>query len=174
MNAITLRTASIAVGTLVTLAGVNVTIHEREALLTHGRVVFLPLAPVDPRSLMQGDYMALRFALARQITGIDLERAGQGNAILQVGSDRVARYVGLDYGRQLKHDELRLTYRVRDKQVKVVTNAWFFQEGDGARFQGARFGVLRVAPDGTALLEGLADEQRNLIPAVPPPSPARG
>src|SRR5690606_6091689 len=29
-----------------------------------GQVVVLSLAPVDPRSLMQGDYMALRFAVA--------------------------------------------------------------------------------------------------------------
>jgi len=30
------------------------------------QVVYLELAPVDPRSLIQGDYMALRFALARE------------------------------------------------------------------------------------------------------------
>ncbi|MFX7329222.1 GDYXXLXY domain-containing protein, partial [Acinetobacter baumannii] len=34
---------------------------QKEMLLKEGQLVLLPLAPVDPRSLMQGDYMALRY-----------------------------------------------------------------------------------------------------------------
>ncbi|XOT97907.1 GDYXXLXY domain-containing protein, partial [Alcaligenes pakistanensis] len=30
-----------------------------------GQTVLLELAPVDPRSLMQGDYMSLNFALSQ-------------------------------------------------------------------------------------------------------------
>ena len=38
-----------------------------ETLLRQGRTVYLELAPVDPRSLMQGDYMALSYQLEREI-----------------------------------------------------------------------------------------------------------
>ena len=49
------------------LGAVNVSIWHKEQLLANGKTVFLALAPVDPRSLMQGDYMALRFKLERDI-----------------------------------------------------------------------------------------------------------
>lgn len=56
---------AVLAGILVLIA-VNVSIYQREQLLQHGRFVLLELAPVDPRSLMQGDYMALRFEVANQ------------------------------------------------------------------------------------------------------------
>ena len=68
----------IAAGVLL-LAAVNWGIYSRERLLASGRVVMLELAPVDPRSLMQGDYMALRFALAES-----LPTTGSGSAPLLV------------------------------------------------------------------------------------------
>jgi len=41
----------------------------------------------------------------------------------------------------------------------VVSDAWFFKEGDGARWSKARYGEFRVMPDGRALLVGMADEK---------------
>src|SRR5690554_4287550 len=38
-----------------------------ERTLRDGQLVLLELAPADPRSLMQGDYMALRFAVDAQL-----------------------------------------------------------------------------------------------------------
>ena len=55
-------------GTLVIILGlVNWQIYQKEQHLAHGTKVYLELAPVDPRSLMQGDYMALRFKIADDI-----------------------------------------------------------------------------------------------------------
>ena len=56
---------AVAAGILVLLA-VNWNIMQREHLLNDGKLVLLELAPVDPRSLMQGDYMALRFKITDQ------------------------------------------------------------------------------------------------------------
>ncbi|MBS0976300.1 GDYXXLXY domain-containing protein, partial [Serratia rubidaea] len=49
---------------LAALLLVNLSIYQKEQQLRQGRVAILQLAPVDPRSLMQGDYMALDYALA--------------------------------------------------------------------------------------------------------------
>ena len=54
-------------GLLLALAVANHGIFQRERILADGRVLLLELAPVDPRSLMQGDYMALEFAAADDI-----------------------------------------------------------------------------------------------------------
>ena len=47
------------------LAVFNVAIYRNERLLASGETLYLELAPVDPRSLMQGDYMRLRYAVER-------------------------------------------------------------------------------------------------------------
>ncbi|MCL1046465.1 GDYXXLXY domain-containing protein [Shewanella electrodiphila] len=58
----------ILVGTLVLiLALVNWQIFQKEQHIRHGELIYLELAPVDPRSLMQGDYMALRFQMSNDI-----------------------------------------------------------------------------------------------------------
>ncbi|MET0346848.1 MAG: GDYXXLXY domain-containing protein [Casimicrobiaceae bacterium] len=49
---------------------------------------------------------------------------------------------------------------------KLGTNAFFFEEGTGDRYAGARYGEFRVAPDGEAILTGLRDG------ALTPPRPA--
>lgn len=54
-------------GLLLALVVANHGIVQRERILSVGRVLLLELQPVDPRSLMQGDYMALRFAVVDDI-----------------------------------------------------------------------------------------------------------
>src|SRR5256885_8099210 len=53
--------AGIALTALVTLAVVNTGIWQKQQLIASGQPVFIEIAPVDPRSLMQGDYMRLNF-----------------------------------------------------------------------------------------------------------------
>jgi uncharacterized membrane-anchored protein len=55
------------VALLIILGLVNWSIAGKEKALTEGKIVYLELAPVDPRSLMQGDYMALHFHLADEV-----------------------------------------------------------------------------------------------------------
>jgi len=154
---------------LVVLAVVNWSIYEREQLLADGRVVVLPLAPVDPRSLMQGDYMALLFAVAddaaRREPGEPLQ---DGRIVVALDARGVGTYVRHDDGSPLAENEAVLRYRVRNGQVKFATNAYFFQEGEAERYALARFGELRVAPDGDAILTGLRGEDLARLGVAPP------
>jgi uncharacterized membrane-anchored protein len=53
---------------------------------------------------------------------------------------------------------LRLRYRIRANRVWLGTNAFFFEEGSAARFNGARYGEFRVdRASGEAVLVGLRD-----------------
>ena len=147
------RTIALVAGVLI-LAAANWTIFARERLLAEGAVVLLELAPVDPRSLMQGDYMALRFALADA-----LERqarvAHDGRVVVRLDERGVGRYVRVDDGAALDEREMALRYRLRDGRVKFATNAFFFQEGSAPLYAGARYGEARVAPSGELLITGL-------------------
>lgn len=147
---------------VVILVLVNYNIRQREKLITVGRPVLLELAPVDPRSLMQGDYMALRFKIANDAFPQDkLKTLKDGRIVLGIDSSNVGSFRRFDTGGTAA-DEALLRYRIRNGQPKFATNAFFFQEKQGSQYQQAKYGEFRVAPDGEALLVALrgADLQK--------------
>ena len=66
-------------------------------------------------------------------------------------------------GEPLATNESRVHYRIRKRDVRIVTNAYFFQEGTAGEYSKARFGELRVAANGDALLTGMRDKDLNLL-----------
>jgi uncharacterized membrane-anchored protein len=150
------KAIAVAAGLLVLIA-VNWTIYARERLLDAGQVVLLELVPVDPRSLMQGDYMALRFKVADQSFGRGRGTTGadDGHIVVLLGEHGVGSFVRRDGGEPLAQGEVRLRYRVREGRVKFATNAYFFQEGTGGKYTAARYGEFRVSPSGDMLLTHL-------------------
>ena len=62
-----LRNALVWGGLLLALVVVNHGIVKRERILAEGHPLLLELAPVDPRSLMQGDYMRLAYEAERDV-----------------------------------------------------------------------------------------------------------
>jgi uncharacterized membrane-anchored protein len=159
------------------LAAVNVSIAQKERLLREGQVVYLKLAPADPRSLMQGDYMALRFEagndadaqLRRGQEEGERLRSADGRMVVALDARGVGSFRRLDQGEPLAPDEVRLRYRVRNGELKLATNGFFFQEGHARYYESARFGQMRVAPDGELLLQALRDQ--DLQPLGPPATP---
>lgn len=159
------------------LVAVNVSIWQKEQLLKQGAIMILPLAPVDPRSLMQGDYMALNYALTRPLELTLYQQAEavcgatlsapclptSGTLIVDLDAQRHATQARFDHGETLQANQLRVKYHQHAGSLTVGTNAWFFQEGHGERFAQARYGAFRVGSDGTALLTDLLDEQGKAI-----------
>ncbi len=139
------------------LAVANYAIYSKEQLRTNGRIVLLELAPVDPRSMMQGDYMALRFTVADIAVSRGQGQHGlrDGSIVLKLDDQGVGTFDRFDDHLPLSPDEVRMRYRVRDGKVKFATNAFFFQEGDAKLYAGARYGELRLGDDGETILTGL-------------------
>ena len=152
---------------LALLAVANWTIYGRERLLAEGTVVMLELAPVDPRSLMQGDYMALRFKVADEAFGRDRgKQAEDGRIVVKVDERGVGAFVRRDGGEPLAQGEVALRYRVREGKAKFATNAYFFQEGTGNLYARAKFGEFRVAASGDLLLTHLRGEKLERLGAL--------
>jgi len=153
------KAIAVAAGVLM-LAAVNWSIYGREQLLETGKVVLLELAPLDPRSLMQGDYMALRYKLADEVFGRGRSKiAEDGRIVVRVGERGVGSFVRRDAGEPLDISEVSMRYRIREDKVKFATNAYFFQEGTAKQYERARYGEFRVAPDGEMLLAHLVSEK---------------
>jgi uncharacterized membrane-anchored protein len=139
----------LVVSAVLVLGAVNWSIFAKERIMTNGERIFLALAPVDPRSLMQGDYMALRFEIAN-----DIARDASGSVPLRLDSNGVAT-VNSDPSAS----GLRIRYRIRNGQVWLGTNAYFFEEGTAQKYEDARFGEFRIdRASGEAVLVGLADK----------------
>lgn len=146
---------------LIVLALVNYSVYSREQLLAEGQMVLLQLAPVDPRSLMQGDYMALSFKVANDAFGGNIIRKSQkdGQIVLNLDKQGVGSFARFDDGMPLANNQIRMRYRIRNDQAKFATNAFFFQEGTADQYSMAGYGEFRVAKNGDAILTRLRDRQ---------------
>lgn len=156
--------ARVIFGGLLLVVGVLVVlILRKEQVLAHGTPVLLELAPVDPRSLIQGDYMVLDYAVSREARRAGDKRSlpREGRLVLRLDENGVGRFVRHDVpGTPLAPDELPLHYKVRKGRVRLGAEAFFFQEGHADRYAQAKYGELRVASDGSSVLVGLRDAER--------------
>ena len=151
---------------LVILAVMNFSIVGKEQHLKQGDTVYLKLAPVDPRSLMQGDYMALRFDAADQLynalqssSNKALKSTHDGQIVVKLDDNKVGTFQRIYQGKSLQENELRLNYRVRDDNIKFATNAFFFEEGTAELYEQARYGEFKVSEKGELLLNAMFTEQ---------------
>jgi uncharacterized membrane-anchored protein len=147
-----------ALGAILVLLAVNHSIRAKERIIDTGEPIYLALAPVDPRSLMQGDYMALRFQLADQIEAAQLDErsSGYSRVPIQVDARQVATLATPGSGTKQRF----IRYRLREGRVWLGTNAYFFEEGSADRFNDARFGEFRLDREsGEAVLVGLRDAE---------------
>ena len=151
------RTAGLFAGLGIVLALVNAAILGKERLIADGTPVYLRLTPRDPRSLMQGDYMVLRFTIAERIARATKE---DGFAVVRRDGEGVASFVRIHAdGDALGTDEYLLRFRLRNGRVRIGAESFFFQEGHAERYQDARYGELRVGDAGDCVLVGLLDAE---------------
>lgn len=140
------------IGTVVIALACNGLIYQKEQTLTHGRQVFLKLAPVDPRSLMQGDYMRLAYELAGHLKADDITL--DGRLIVQLDAQGIGTSARLEDDLPLAPNETLLIYRNR-KGLRLGAESFFFQEGQAAVYEKAKYGELRVDASGNSVLVGL-------------------
>jgi uncharacterized membrane-anchored protein len=178
--------ASVLLGTVLVLGVANVAIVQKERILIDGQTVLLELAPVDPRSLMQGDYMSLNFALSQNLSalswGLPKDALAKMDAqqwvvvAVQLDENKVAQLKGVyleqDGQERLWSEEgpvaepsdvMRLRMRRHRSNWTPGTDAWFFAEGSADRFDAARYGEFAVVEGGQSLLRAMLDKDRKEI-----------
>jgi uncharacterized membrane-anchored protein len=140
----------------------NKSVADKESIISNGHLVLLELAPVDPRSLMQGDYMRLRYAIADSIRTDNI--AKRGYYVVKLSVDSIARFLRLQQNiSPLSQDEILIRYNATDWTTSIGAESFFFQEGEADKYAEAKYGGLKVSRDGESVLIGLYDETRKLI-----------
>ncbi|MEZ4542249.1 MAG: GDYXXLXY domain-containing protein [Chloroflexota bacterium] len=142
--------------TLGVLGFVSYGIYGKEALIRTGTPILLELAPVDPRSLIQGDYMDLRYKIAADLDPEELP--WRGKLVIRLDDQNIAHFVRIDDGTPLAAGERLLTYYRHEWTFDLGASAFFFQEGNAERYQNAKYGELRVDDQGNSILIGLRDQ----------------
>jgi len=155
-----MRLMILGVMAVIILGFVNMEIASKERIISAGTTMLLQIAPRDPRSLMQGDYMALRYSMAGEIAAAAKNaEISDGSVIVSLGGIDGAQFVGLYAGQSLSPGQHLLQFRKRGETVRVASDAFFFEEGQWETYNGARFGEIRVDADGSAVLIGLRDAE---------------
>jgi len=132
---------------------------QKEMLIGKGTEILLRLAPVDPRSMMQGDYMALNYEIFRKID----YRSESGYIVVKVGSDRVAEFVRVQSDKDVNDGEHLIRYKRESGRLSVGADNYFFQEGSAPKFEKAKYGLLKVDAEGNSILVGLCNDDGQLI-----------
>ena len=143
-------------------------IWQKQELIARGQPVFVSLAPVDPRSLMQGDYMRLNFVVPVELLDAPPSATAERPKVVARRDERgVASLLRVvKQGETLAADEFLFELTPKGGRWILVSDAWFFREGEAERWAQARFGEFRVMPDGRALLVGMADEKLQAIKSL--------
>ena len=155
---------------ILSLVYINLFALRASRLADTGREVLLELAPLDPLSLVQGQYMQLRFAIDGSRYPLEEPVFGEiDRVVLRLDEQNVGRvdrpYQGgpLGVGEvlfQASVDVSDETYRVHLQQ-----RSFLFEENQQDRYQGARLGIFRVKENGDYVLVDLADKDfRPLTP----------
>jgi len=135
-----------------------------ERTVRHGQPVLIELAPVDPRSLMQGDYMALSFAIDRKLPRRHASSSLPRYAYVRLDDQGRASFDSVGNHLPAPQGQVALRLRTQGRRGSSIgPNAFFFQEGHGAIYEAAKWGELRVAANGTALLVALRDAKLQVL-----------
>lgn len=153
----------IIVNLIAVLAYFNYSVAQKENLLSAGDLILLELAPVDPRSLMQGDYMRLDYAISQRVNTDSITK--RGYCVVKLDSNGVGQRQRLQ-SELLPTDPLEYAIKYNAKQylgISIGAESYFFQEGTATKYEKAKYGGIRIDDQGNSLLVGLYDDAFRLI-----------
>ena len=153
----------ILINLIILLGLFNNSILQKEELLTDGQLVLLELAPVDPRSLMQGDYMRLRYAISDNINSESISK--RGFCVVKLEENGIAKKVRIQENKTpIDDNEFLIEYTSKKwRNINIGAESYFFQEGEADKYQNAKYGGIKLDSQGNSLLIGLYDENRKKI-----------
>lgn len=145
----------------------NALVWQNEQILDKGQSFILELVPVDPRSLMQGDYMQLRYQAIYQAE-ITLEQHNptdelphQAYILLKQDPQGVAQFCRVDIDEPTDFGDCQpnLYFPFKPESNRYAGKQFFFDEQQAEHYQQAKYGEFRFK-DGKVLLWRLLDQNR--------------
>ena len=139
---------------------------------------YLELRPVDPRSLLQGDYMTLNYDILDQTTEFiyqnrsydyyeeerkeetkeqrekrELAEAKKAYIAIRLDGNKVAKFVKLTKEKTDEKDLLFVAYKSDGYNVDINANSYLFQEGTGDKYENARYAKVVLVDNKLRLID---------------------
>lgn len=162
---------------------------ERDRLILTGKEILLELAPVDPLSLLQGQYMIINFALEREEIEVKDQEVNSdririkynesARIVLRYNESGVASFNRFEDGQLLASNEMLFKIKRRTDRkysngevskyfyrINVEQESFLFRENTEKKYEEAKYGVFKVGPDGDFVLVDLADKDLNKLTLI--------
>jgi len=139
---------------------------------------YLELRPVDPRSLLQGDYMTLNYDILDQTTEFiyqnksydyyeedkkeeteqererrELAEAKKAYIAIRLDGNKVAKFVKITKEKTDEKDLLFIAYKSNGYSVDINANSYLFQEGTGDKYENARYAKVVLVDNKLRLID---------------------
>lgn len=159
-----MRNGILIVSALTIFIALNIAIWRNEQIINTGKEIYLELAPVDPRSIMQGDYMRLGYQITNTLPKELVKSAPKhGQIIFRPNKDNLAQFIRVNDGEPLATDEYPLKFHKQYNRLRLVPDSFFFQEGLREQYEQAKYAVFKFSGSKKGLLVDLADEHKTVI-----------
>tara|TARA_Y100001960_G_scaffold332593_1_gene433710 strand:- start:710 stop:1189 length:480 start_codon:yes stop_codon:yes gene_type:complete len=148
---------------LVILIGFNFSIFQKEQIKNSADEVILKLRPVDPRSIIQGDYMTLAYEVEEQSNKVNKDVKKPGFLIIEKGENNIANFVDFYKDQPLTKNQKLIKYYSNWQGARVHPHSFMFQEGKAKDFQQAKYALFKYNGDSDYLLDSLLNEKLEKI-----------
>jgi len=138
---------------------------------------YLELAPVDPRSLLQGDYMTLNYDITDKVRDFiynnrtymydeeneneseekkelrKLANSKKAYIAVHLDKNKVAKFVKITKEITDEKDLLFIAYKTNGFDVNINANSYLFQEGTGDKYENARYSKVVLIGNNLRLID---------------------
>ncbi|MBP3716280.1 MAG: GDYXXLXY domain-containing protein [Paludibacteraceae bacterium] len=157
------KTTALSLNLAAVLVFFGLLLVKNEQVISNGPEIYLQLRPVDPRSIMQGDYMELNYSLCNEINKRNEKE--KGYAIVGVDKEQLIRLQ--DEVKPVNDGEVALKYTAghhgRNGRIRLSNHSYFFQEGTGSIYSQAKYALVKVDKCGNIHIVHLCDHNKKIL-----------
>lgn len=96
---------------------------------------YIKTVPVDPRSLIQGDYMVLNYDIAESAR-MEIGNIRKGYIRIKINDLKIAEFIRIDEEYlPPSNNEISIQFQKNGSNIDIGVNSYLFQEGTGNKFQ---------------------------------------
>ncbi len=124
---------------------------------------YIKTSPVDPRSLIQGDYMVLNYNItdSARIEAVNIRK---GYIRIKINDLKIAEFIRVDKEYvPPSNNEISIQFQKNSSNIDIGVNSYLFQEGTGNKFQMAQYAEVIELKNGKLRLKSLLDKDFKII-----------
>lgn len=119
---------------------------------------YIKTVPVDPRSLIQGDYMVLNYDIAESAR-MEIGNIRKGYIRIKMNDLKIAEFIRIDEEYlPPSNNEISIQFQKNGSNIDIGVNSYLFQEGTGNKFQKAQYAEVIELKNGKLRLKNLLDK----------------